>query len=155
MIMRKTFFLFALLCSVYIKAQTFIGGFWYDKPDAITNKEIYFYCQNNAVNYYGYGQDLSNVVFVVEDNDGNCYRFDVDGMWVYKNFIVINSSKFSFRKGNRVHLYWSNSYMASWTCDISHKITLEELGSRYQSRPHRPPKINWKKVTKIIKRIKR
>lgn len=73
------------LTTILANAQ-FNGGFGCGDPDAWFDKEIYFFCQNNASNGY-YGLNLSNVSLVINEET----QVDVDGIWFYGDFIFLGS----------------------------------------------------------------
>lgn len=152
--MRKVFFLLVLLYSINMSAQ-FAGGFACGDPDAWFDKEIYFYCQNNVTNNYGYGQNLVNVFFVVYD--GEEYHCFNSNFWGYRDFLFIDNRLFEFKKGNIVYLFIGEQCYGSWECYTSNPTTLETIKRLYEMKPNRPTKIkmDWKKLLKVLKKLPR
>jgi len=95
---RCNILLVAILFSLFANAQ-FLAGFGCGDPDAWFDKEIFFYCQNQATNYYGYGVNLQNVTFIINGE----LQLDVSGVWEYGDFIIIDKSNdIEFEKGSIV-----------------------------------------------------
>lgn len=147
--MKKIFLFFLLLCStVNINAQ-FIAGFGCEDPDAWFDKEIYFYCQNQATNMYGYGMNLSNISLVI---DGEM-QVDFSGMWYYGDFIFLSEQNgFDFEKGSTVALYVNGYYQCSWTCNERNPSAWDVAKRAWSKKPR--TKIDTKGLLKIIKKIK-
>lgn len=150
--MRKIFLFFALFCSIGIKAQ-FVAGFGCGDPDAWFDKEIFFYCQNQAINGYGYGMNLSNTSFVI---DGS-FQIDVSGVWEYGDFIIIDKANgVEFKKGSTVALYVNGYYQGGWTCPTSNPTAWEVAKRAYSYKPKGRTNLNIKGTVKaILKRLKK
>lgn len=149
--------MFALLCSISMRAQ-FSGGFGCGDPDAWFDKEIYFYCQNNVTNYYGYGQNLSNVSFVVYD--GKDYsHFDYYGIWTYQGLIFIDKEQFKFKKGCIVYLFLGDDCYGSWTCNTNNPTTWDNIKRLYDMKPKGRSnikiKVDWKRLAKLLRKLPR
>lgn len=138
----KKLLLFVLLSlsTIYLKAQV-QGAFDCKDPNAWVDKEIYFVAQNNYV-YYGYGQNLANVSFVVNDK----YIYTINGYWYYGNYIVIDDVKMD--KGTVVSMYIGNQCVSTWTCNQSSPSILSTALSAY--RDYRIAK----RVIKLLKKIR-
>lgn len=127
--MKKLVLIFALMISfcANMKAQ-FYGGFGADDPDAWFDTEIYFYCQNNMVNYnmwgYQYGVNLTNVQLIINGQ----YRVDIDGWWNYGDWIFLTKGAgYEFDKGSTVALYVNGYYQGSWTCTSSNPTVVDAV----------------------------
>ena len=136
--------------TLFANAQ-FKGGFGCGDPDAWFDKEIYFYCQNNANNGY-YGMNLSNVSLVI---DGET-QVDVDGIWVYSDFIFIGSHNgFEFSKGTTVALYVNGYFQNSWTCLTSNPTAIQIAKRIWEEKPRTRSNIGGENVLKILRKFKR
>lgn len=108
----KKLFLLLLICgfSFTMKAQ-FVGGFYYDDPNALFDKDPFFACKNAYV-YNGWGQNLQNISIVINDKDWYSYPY----VWGYNQYIRIGEeSGVEFSSGDVVKLYWGNQCVGSWT----------------------------------------
>lgn len=147
--MKKILVLFLLVSSSIIANAQFLGGFGCADPDAWFNKEIYFYCQNNANNGY-YGLNLSNVSFVIND----LYPFDVDGVWVYGDYIFIGNDQIKFSKGDKVSLYINGYHQGSWECTTSNPSAIDVAKRIYKNKPRTRMSGLGKSILKLVKRIR-
>lgn len=153
--MRKIFFILVLLYSINLSAQ-FTGGFACGDPDAWFDKEIYFYCQNNVTDYFGYGQNLVNVSFVV--NDGEDYHFfRYNYTWQYRDVLFIDSRQIELKKGSTVYLFIGEECYGSWMCHTSNPSAIDTIKRIYEMKPKGPTKIkiNWNKLLKYLKKLPR
>jgi hypothetical protein len=149
--MRKVVLLFALLCSLSIKAQ-FAAGFGCGDPDAWFDKEIYFYCQNQARNGYGYGLNLSNISLIINGN----LQIDVSGVWEYGDFIIIDKANgIEFEKGSTVALYVNGYYQGGWTCSTSNPSAWDVAKRIYNNKPRGRSNLNLKGALKILRKFKK
>lgn len=149
--MRKIALFFALLCSMGVKAQ-FVGGFGCGDPDAWFDKEIYFCCQNQAVNAYGYGMSMTNIALVVDEE----WQVDVSGVWEYGDFIIIDKDNgFDFKKGSTVSLYVGGYYQETWTCSTSNPSVWDVAKRAYSNKPKGRTNINIKGVLKILRKFRK
>lgn len=148
---RTITLIFLSLFSLCVNAQ-FIGGFGCGDPDAWFDKEIYFYCQNQARNYYGYGVNLQNVSFVI---DGET-QIDVYGIWEYGDIIIIDKdNEVSFDKGSVVGVYVNGQYYGSWTCYQSDPTAIEIAKRTFKKKPKGRLNLNTKGVLKILRKFKK
>lgn len=119
--MKRLLFAITFVCMAIIAKAQFVGEFGCGDPEAWFDKEIYFYCQNNATNGY-YGLNLSNVSLVI---DGET-QVDVDGVWVYGDLLFLDTHNgFKFSKGSTVSLYVNGYYQNSWTCPTSNPNAID------------------------------
>lgn len=109
--MKRIVFVFVLMfLSVGVHAQ-FYGGFYHADPDAWFDTEPYFACRNAFV-YNGWGQNLQNVVAII--NDEEVYSFPY--VWEYGSYIILGKdSGVDFSSEDKVALYCGNQYLGSWT----------------------------------------
>ncbi len=136
--------------ALFANAQ-FYGGFGCGDPDAWFDKEIYFYCQNNANNGY-YGLNLSNVSLVI---DGET-QVDLGGIWIYGDYIFLGSDNgFDFSKGTTVALYVNGHYQNSWTCQTSDPSATEVAKRIWDNKPRGRSNIGGKNILKILRKFKR
>lgn len=147
--MKKFLVIFLLVSSSIIANAQFLGGFGCADPDVWFNKEIYFYCQNYANNGY-YGLNLSNVSFVIND----LYPFDVDGVWVYGDYIFIGNDQIKFSKGDKVSLYINGYYQGSWECTTSNPSAIDVAKRIYKNKPRTRMSGLGKSILKLVKRIR-
>lgn len=149
----KRTILLIILCiiSIDISAQ-FIGGFGCGDPDAWFNKEIYFYCQNQAVNYYGVGLNLQNVSFII---DGET-QVDVSGIWQYGDYIILaESDGFKFNKGSVVAVCVNGTCYGIWTCYSSNPTASEIVRRALKNKTKGRLNINAKNVMKVLRKFKK
>ena len=76
--MRKVVLLIALLCSICIKAQ-FAGGFDFKEPSGLKDKEIFFWCRQNVIDYYGNPQMIRDVL--IRFDGGEWYKLTAEDEW--------------------------------------------------------------------------
>lgn len=140
--------IFILFCTISVKAQ-FVGGFGCADPDAWFDKEIYFWCQNQATNGY-YGVNLSDVSFVI---DGET-RVDATGTWYYGDCIFMSQDNgFEFSKGSTVALYVNGYYQTSWTCNSSNPSAMDIAKRAWKEKP-RGRMGSGKSVLKILRKLR-
>lgn len=134
----------ALLLIPLIAISTYAqitGGFNCKDKDAWFDKEIYFTAVNKAINYYGYGVNIYNPVFVV--NGEFSYTLSV---WQYGTSIYIDDVP--MKKGTTVSLYIGNKLYNSWECLESQPSTVQTAIKGYST-------IRLlKKAARILKKIK-
>ena len=149
--MRKVFVFILLLCCLSIKAQ-FVAGFGCGDPNAWFDKEIFFYCQNQARNGYGYGLNLTNISLVI---DGDT-QIDVSGVWAYGDFIILDKANgVEFEKGSTVALYVNGYYQGGWTCQTSNPTAWDVAKKAYKNKPRGKSNLNLKGALKILKRFRK
>lgn len=149
--MRRILVALMLLCATLASNAQFYGGFGCGDPDAWFDKEIYFYCQNNANNGY-YGLNLPNVSLVI---DGET-QVDVNGVWIYGDMILLGADNgFKFSKGSSVALYVNGTYQASWTCPTSNPTAIDVAKRLWDNKPRGRSNIGGKNLLKILRRFKR
>lgn len=137
------------LIGITSNAQ-FAGGFDCADPDAWFDKEIYFYCQNNANNGY-YGLNLSNVSLIVD----NQYQVDVDGLWYYGSFLFLSKDTgFEFSKGSTVALWVNGYHQGTWICPTSNPTAVDIVKHAWSKKPHGRLGIKGKDVIKILRKIR-
>lgn len=145
--------LFAIVCvfmAIVMNAQ-FIGGFGCGDPDAWFDKEIYFYCQNNATTGY-YGMNLSNVSLII---DGET-QVDVDGVWVYGDLLFLGADNgFDFSKGTTISLYVNGYYQHTWTCSESNPTAIDVAKRLWDNKPRGRSNIGGKNILRILRKFKR
>lgn len=148
--MKKITLLFVLaFYTLSMNAQRIDGGFGCGDPDAWFDKEIFFWCENNATNYYGYGLNLSNVSLVVNGED----QYDVNGIWQYGTRLILDASnEIKFEKGSTVAIYVNGQFIQSWTCDQNNPTATDVIMRAYEEKPK--GKVNLSGVLKILKKIK-
>lgn len=144
--------LFILLCfSIFSNAQ-FLGGFGCGDPNAWFDKEIYFYCQNQAKNYYGYGMNLQNVSFVINGET----QIDVSGIWEYGDVLIIDKdNEVKFEKGSVVAIFVNGQFYGNWTCNQSDPTAMEIAKRAYKKKPKGRLNLNTKGLLKILRKFKR
>lgn len=149
--MKRLLFAITLVCTTIIAKAQFAGGFGCGDPDAWLDKEIYFYCQNNANNGY-YGLNLSNVSLVI---DGET-QIDIDGIWEYGDLLFLGADNgFKFSKGTTVSLYVNGYYQNSWTCPTSNPNAIDVARRIWDKKPRGRSNIGGKNILKILRKFKR
>lgn len=149
--MRKVFLFIVLVCSMSIKAQ-FVAGFGCGDEDAWFDKEIYFYCQNQARNGYGYGLNLTNISLVI---DGKT-QIDVSGVWAYGDFIILDKANgVEFEKGSTVALYVNGYYQGGWTCQTSNPSAWDVARRVYKNKPRTKSNLNLEGALKILRKFRK
>lgn len=147
--MKKIILLFMFALNILFVNAQIAGGFGCADPDAWFDKEIYFWCKNNATNYYGYGLNLSSVSLVVNGED----QYDVDGFWQYGTYLFLDASNnIEFEKGSTVAIYVNGQYIDSWRCPTSNPTTTDVIMHAFKKKPR--GKMNLNGVLKILKKIK-
>ncbi len=144
--MKKLLFTTLLgLFSLTAQAQ-FTGGFYYDDPDALFDKEPYFYCYNNYT-YNGWGQNIQNVRIVINGTDVYSYPY----VWGYGTFIRLGRENgVDYSSGDVVSIYWGNQFIDSWV--YSSKSILSEVKIKGGRRTGEALKKASKKVWKYMKK---
>ncbi|MCM1220676.1 MAG: hypothetical protein NC548_39925 [Lachnospiraceae bacterium] len=136
--------------AFFAKAQ-FIGGFGCGDQNAWFDKEIYFYCINNANNGY-YGLNLSNVSLVINGET----QIDVDGLWIYGDGLFLSKDNgFEFSKGTTVALYVDGYFQNSWTCNTSNPTAIDVAKRLWDLKPRGRSNIGGKNILKILRKFKR
>lgn len=148
--MKKVLLTFLFVVTVSFANAQFCGGFGCGDSDAWFDKEIYFYCQNNANNGY-YGLNLSNVSLVI---DGET-QVDIDGIWIYGDYIFLGSDNgFDISKGTTVTLYINGYYQNSWTCQTSNPSAIEVAKRIWDKKTRGRSNIGGKNILKILRKFK-
>lgn len=138
------------LTAVLANAQ-FFGGFGCGDPDAWFDKEIFFYCKNNATNGY-YGLNLTNVSLVINGET----QVDLDGVWTYGEFLFLGPDNgFEFSKGSSVALYVNGYYQNTWHCTTSNPTALDTAKRLWDLKPQGRSRVSVKSFLKILRRFKR
>ena len=138
-----------MLFSLGSSAQ-FSGGFGCGDPDAWFDKEIYFYCQNQATNYYGYPINLQNVSFVINGE----LQLDLSGVWGYGDYIIIGKDNgVKLEKGSMVSVLVNGQFYGPWICSESNPTALEIAKRAYKKKPR--GRVDVKGVLKILRKIKK
>lgn len=136
--------------AIFANAQ-FIGGFGCGDQNAWFDKEIYFYCINNANNGY-YGLNLSNVSLVINGET----QIDVDGLWIYGDGLFLSKDNgFEFSKGTTVTLYVNGYFQNSWTCNTSNPTAIDVAKKLWDLKPQGRSNIGGKNILKILRKFKR
>lgn len=149
--MKRLLFAVTFVVIAVISNAQFYGGFGCGDKDAWFDKEIYFYCQNNATNGY-YGLNLYNVSLII---DGTT-QVDVDGVWVYGDYLLIGSDNgFKFSKGTTVALYVNGYFQNSWTCPTSNPTAVDVVKRLWDKKPRGRSNIGGKNILKILRKFKR
>ena len=149
--MKRLYFAFLLIITSLLANAQFFGGFGCADPDAWFDKEIYFYCQNNANNGY-YGLNLSGISFVI---DGQT-QIDIDGTWLYGDYIFLSKDHgFDFSKGSTVALFVNGYYQNTWTCPTSNPTAVDVAKKAWQKKPRVRSGLSTKSILKILRKFKR
>lgn len=147
--MNRIILSLTLLLTALLSNAQFYGGFGCADPDAWFDKEIYFYCQNNANNGY-YGLNFTNVSLVIDGTS----RVDLSGVWVYGDYIFLSAdSGFEFTKGSSVALYVNGYYQTTWTCPTSNPTTVDVVKRAWKKKPRGKLGMG-KQVMKILRKIR-
>ena len=127
----------------------FSGGFACADPDALFDKEIFFFCQNNATNGY-YGLNLQNISVVI---DGET-QVDFSGVWTYGEYLFLGKSDgFKFTKGSTAALYVNGVFQAYWTCYSSNPTTTEVIKNLWKKKPRTGNM--GKNALKVLRKVKK
>lgn len=144
--MKKLFIVAGLFLSMNLSAQV-VAGFGCKDADAWFDKEIYFWCQNVAVNYYGYPMYLNNVSLVA---DGA--RYDLQGSWSYGTYIFLDASNgVKLNQGSLVSVYVGGQYIGTWKCMEKNPTAMDVIRRAWESKPK--TKTNANGLLKFIKKI--
>lgn len=122
--LKILFSVIAFVCTISANAQ-FYGTFGYGDPDAWFDKEIYFTCKNEY-SAYGYGQNLSNVSIVINEET----QYNLSGIWGYGTYLYVGKEiGIELSGGDTVAVYVGNQYIDSWTCPSSALPNIKFRGS--------------------------